>query len=424
MNFQESTEYLLSLGNEVSAMKLGLESMTCLLAALGDPQNSYLKVQVAGTNGKGSVCAFLESICMSAGVRTGVTTSPHLVSITERVRIDGKDISQIEFARLASRVREIAEQLTADGTLGSVPTYFEQVTAIALTAFAEAGVQLAILETGLGGRLDATTAAHAQIAVITRIDLDHQEYLGDTIEQIAAEKAEIINESSDVVIGEQTNEAMSVILRRSSEFDIKPRLAKDVTCERNAGGIVFATSRGKYQLSQLGLAGEHQMENARSAILAAEALSEQFEIAKADIETGLISARHPGRLELRGKFLFDGAHNIGGAAALRAYLDEFIDKPITMIFGAMKEKAIGQMAEILFPAAEVLILTESKNSRSAGVDDIAQFAPDISRVIQTRSVSEALEKAQRVSAPDSIILITGSLYVVGEAQQELANLRE
>ncbi|HLA96691.1 MAG TPA: hypothetical protein VK612_13295, partial [Pyrinomonadaceae bacterium] len=157
MNFSDSEAYLLSLGNEVEAMKLGLDNIRTLFAALGDPQNSYKKVQVAGTNGKGSVCAFLNSICLQAGIRTGLYTSPHLISITERIRIDGVDIGEGEFARIATRVRETSERLVADGTLETVPTYFEQVTAIALFAFAEAKIELAILETGLGGRFDATT---------------------------------------------------------------------------------------------------------------------------------------------------------------------------------------------------------------------------------------------------------------------------
>ena len=186
MTFPESVDYLLSLGNEVSAMKLGLESITKLLHALGQPQNNYLKVQVAGTNGKGSVCAFVDAICRSAGIKTGLYTSPHLISMTERIKIDGTDISETEFARLATLVRESCESLVRNGELETVPTYFEQVTAIGLKAFAEAGVQLAILETGLGGRLDATTAANADVLAITRIDLDHQQYLGVSLVEIAA----------------------------------------------------------------------------------------------------------------------------------------------------------------------------------------------------------------------------------------------
>src|SRR6185503_19901367 len=161
MNFKESVEYLMSLGNEGETMKLALDSIRKLLAVLGNPQGNYVKVQVAGTNGKGSVCAFLDSICLQAGIKAGVFTSPHLVSITERVRIGGLDISEDEFAKIASSVRKVAEGLVSEGELECVPTYFEQVTTIALIAFGEAKVEIAILETGLGGRFDTTTAANA-----------------------------------------------------------------------------------------------------------------------------------------------------------------------------------------------------------------------------------------------------------------------
>ena len=200
-------------------MKLGLENITALLAALGGPHNKYKKVQVAGTNGKGSVCAFLDSICREAGIRTGLYTSPHLVSITERIKIDGVDIGDDGFARLATHVRETAESLIAAGKLAYRPTFFEQVTAIALLAFAEHNVELAILETGLGGRFDAVTAANAEIVAITRIDLDHQEYLGETIEQIAAEKAAIIRQDSVVVIGDQSDIPLQIILDRCRDVE-------------------------------------------------------------------------------------------------------------------------------------------------------------------------------------------------------------
>src|SRR5687768_14098138 len=203
-------------------MKLGLENITALLAALGDPQSKYKKVQVAGTNGKGSVCAFLDSICREAGIRTGLYTSPHLVSITERVKIEGVDIAEDEFARLATHVRDTAEMLVAGAKLSYTPTYFEQVTAIALLAFAERNIELAILETGLGGRYDAVTAANAEIAAITQVDLDHQEYLGETIEEIAAEKAAIIHAGSRVVALHQKPSVERVITGRCREVGVEP----------------------------------------------------------------------------------------------------------------------------------------------------------------------------------------------------------
>jgi dihydrofolate synthase/folylpolyglutamate synthase len=429
VNFNESYEYLLSLGNEVTAMKLGLDSMTRLLHALGDPQKNYVKVQVAGTNGKGSVCAFLEAICVSAGISLGVTTSPHLVSVTERVRVDGKPISEEEFADLATRVRAAAETLAGSGELETVPTYFEQVTAAALVAFAEAKVKLAILETGLGGRLDATTATNAEIAVITRIDLDHQQYLGDTIEQIAAEKAAIIHQGSLVVTGDQETMAMKVILDRCQDMSIIPIAAgKRSNWQREASGKMSVHGFDVEAPQDLGvvpgLRGRHQIENAYIAVTVASSLANDFgfDISEEQIQSGIQNADHPGRLEFRGRYLFDGAHNIGGARALRQFVDDEMDRPITLVFGAMKDKDVESIAEILFPIAKTLILTRPDNDRAMEPAELETFAKQFStmtNVVLTRSVAEALPKAEALSTKRAIILVTGSLYLVGEAKQLL-----
>jgi len=422
MNFRESSDYLLSLGNEVETMKLGLDNIRKLLAALGDPQNNYFKVQVAGTNGKGSVCAFLDSICLQAGIKAGVFTSPHLVSITERVRIGGVDVSEDEFARIATRVRETSEQLVSRGELETVPTYFEQVTAIALVTFAESKVDLAILETGLGGRFDAVTAANAEICAITRIDLDHQEYLGNTIEDIAEEKAAIIRPDSKVVVGEQTDEAMQVILARCSEVGVQPRLSTEMTASTNTAHslpLVFLPE-------SLGLAGRHQTENAKVGLVLGETLKEHFPISTQNIIDGLQDARHPGRLEWIGRFLLDGAHNVGGAKALRRYLDEYVDRPVTIVFGAMKNKNVAEIARVLFPKAEKIVLTQPANSRAMTQEELTELLPSEicnDRLTKTRSVPEAIRLAQEVSPGDGIILITGSLYLVGEAREILTRQR-
>ncbi|MEP7149950.1 MAG: folylpolyglutamate synthase/dihydrofolate synthase family protein [Acidobacteriota bacterium] len=444
MNFGETETYLLSLGNEVSAMKLGLENIRKLLAALGDPQKKYLKVQVAGTNGKGSACAFLNSICLQAGIKTGMYTSPHLVSITERIQIEGTNISNDDFARIATRVREVAECLVADGEIENVPTFFEQVTAIALLAFADAKVGLAILETGLGGRLDATTAANAEIAAITRIDYDHQQYLGETIQEIAAEKAAIIRHGLRVVLGEQKPEVMEVIRERCRKVGVQPRVADEAiaTQSRNpigmegvAPGIAetpsipvgllpvrFTTSKADYSEIRLGLLGHHQIENAKVAILLAEFLQDNFRITSDHIVSGLETARHPGRMEWIAPYLLDGAHNVGGARALRAYLDEFVQKPVTMIYGSIDDKDVKEIASVLFPRAERLILTTPDNSRAMRAEDILLFVPegfDQGRVFVTPSANAAIEKAREVSGKQDAILVTGSLYLVGEVHRIL-----
>ncbi|MEO7540234.1 MAG: bifunctional folylpolyglutamate synthase/dihydrofolate synthase [Pyrinomonadaceae bacterium] len=389
-------------------MKLGLENIRKLLHALGDPQNNYLKVQVAGTNGKGSVCAFLDSICGESLINRGVCTSPHLVSITERIRINGADISEKDFSRHATQVRLVAENLLADGILEYMPTFFEQVTAIALFAFAEAEVDLAILETGLGGRLDATTAAGAGIAAITQIDIDHQEYLGEAIAQIAGEKAAIIHSGSKVVLGEQSPEVMKILLDRCLEVGAVPITGKTEAIEPTV----------------LGLNGRHQIENANIAKALAQILNTSFPISEQHIADGLKNARHPGRLEFSGRYLFDGAHNAAGARALRGFLDESVTQPITLIFGAMKGKDVSEIANALFPKARHLILTRPANSRAMLPKEIVMLIqPNFNRenLSLTGTAAEAMAKANEKTSDDGIILVTGSLYLVGEVKKILNN---
>ncbi len=411
MDFAAAESYLFSLGNEVETMKLGLENIRKLLGALGDPQKNYVKVQVAGTNGKGSVCAFLDSICLQAGIHTGRYTSPHLISITERVKIDGVDIAESEFAQLATRVRETSEKLVADGELERVATFFEQVTAIALLAFAEAKVELAILETGLGGRFDAVTAAEAEIAVIARIDLDHQEYLGDTVERIAAEKAAIIRQGSKVIVVDQSAEVMNVINEVCLDKGVSP-------CVATAIGL---TALG-FPPRQLGLAGQHQFENARAATATALTLRGRFEISDDDIVAGLENARHPGRLERIGNFLLDGAHNVGGASALRKYLDDVVTEPFTLIFGVMKDKNVAELAAKLFPKAGNIILVAPPNARALSAADILKKCDRKlwrRKPVHVADLGDALELAEDISGEDGFIVVTGSLYLVGAIRRLL-----
>ncbi len=435
MNFQEAEAYLLLLGNEVETMKLGLENITTLLSGLGDPQTSYKKVQVAGTNGKGSVCAFLDSICRAADIRTGLYTSPHLISITERIKIDGVDISEDEFARLSTQVREMAETLLSDGRLAYRPTFFEQVTAIALLAFADAKVDLAVLETGLGGRFDAVTAARAEIAAITRIDLDHQEYLGDTIEEIAAEKAAIIREDSTVVLSHQSKSVERVLMGRCREVGVDPVWATqkivaalvDEVPQYKFHVVTLTTERDNYALIEPRLKGRHQFENMALATGLAELLiDEGFEISNLDLCIGLGTAEHAGRLEMvASNVLVDGAHNSGGAAALIGFLEEFHKGgAITLVFAAMRDKALGDIAEILWPRAEKVILTQPSNSRAMSADELAAFAPagiDADKIVKTGFVAEAVDRAKAMTPPGGLIVVTGSLYLVGEVKKLLNN---
>jgi dihydrofolate synthase/folylpolyglutamate synthase len=427
VNFDESLQYLYNLGYELSVRKFGLENSFRLLEALNNPEKNYLKIQVAGTNGKGSVCAFLSSICVSAKIKTGLYTSPHLISVTERIKIDGEEISEKDFARIATKIREISEKLVESRELDALPTFFEQLTAIALQFFAEEKAEIAILETGIGGRFDATTAANAEIAAITPIDFDHQNILGNTLSEIASEKAAIIRAGSKVVLAEQKSEAAKIISARSANFNITPKLA-DFTSEirsvKNGKFTVdFKTGRAEYKNVCLNLRGKHQIENSKVAVLLAETLQENFRITPENIIEGLQAAVHKGRLEFYKNFLFDGAHNASGAKALREFLDEFNEQPVTMIFGAMKDKDLGEIAEILFPKAEKLIFTKPDNPRSLGATELLNFAPknfDKENLFVTNTVEEALKKALEISSGNDLICVTGSLYLVGEAQKILS----
>lgn len=428
MNYNESVSYLLDLGNEVLAMKLGLENIRKVLSALGNPEKKYLKVQIVGTNGKGSTVAFLESICIAANIDVGSTTSPHLVSVTERVKIGGAAISEKDFARHATRVREISENLVTAGDLETVPTYFEQVTAIALTAFAEANIELAILETGLGGRFDATTAADAEIVGITPIDYDHQNILGETLVLIAAEKAAIIRADTRVLAAPQQKEAENVICGKCREAGVEPIWAiPDVKLLEDLGGgllyLSFQTPRANYKVD-FSMRGRHQWINANLAIRIAEILRDfDFKVSNEAIVIGVESAKHKGRLEFYKNILFDGAHNIAGAKALAEYLDEFIAQPITLIFGAMRDKDLSEIGEILFPKTDALILTEPDNPRSMKTADLLKYVPKNyeKEIFRIETVKAAIKKAREISAEKNLILVTGSLYLVGEAQEILQN---
>jgi len=407
MDFAQSVKYLLSLGHETLTIKLGLRNTELLLAALDNPERSFSSVQIAGTNGKGSTAVMLDSICRASGIRSGLYTSPHLVSITERVKISGVEITTEEFASCATVVRDVSEQLEA------LPTFFEQVTAIALLAFRHAHIELAILETGLGGRLDSTTAANAHVVGITSIGFDHEEYLGNTIESIAAEKAAIIRPGVRAVIGRQPEPvALNVLLKRCEQVGVTPILAESKLTD----GVV------------LGLPGQHQIDNAAVAIALAELLStEGFAISRTAILEGLRTATHAGRLELiphNPSILIDGAHNPAGAQSLRDYLDEFTTRPLTLVFGAMRDKQLEQMGEILFPIADTLVLTTIDNPRSATVEQLRTVAERFTRgtILNNQSSAEALRTALAHTPAEGLICIAGSLYLIGELRPLVLSL--
>jgi dihydrofolate synthase/folylpolyglutamate synthase len=436
MHFDEAVQYLLGLGHETLTIKLGLRNTELLLQALDNPERSYFVVQIAGTNGKGSTAAMLDSICRAAGIRTGLYTSPHLVSMTERIRVAGRDITPDDFARHATTVRTVAESLLARGQIDALPTFFEQVTAIALVAFREAQVELAILETGLGGRLDATTAANASVVGITPIAMDHEDYLGDTLASITAEKAATIRPGVTAVISRQQPEALRVLLERCATVGVQPSLPEEGDLGKESRDLLgtnrvdVARATSFFEQFPLGLRGRHQRENASVAIRLARALRDRgFAITDEQIGFGLADVRHPARLEsipFQPDFLLDGAHNPAGAESLRAYLEEYERRPLTLIFGAMRDKKLDQIAEILFPLADCLIVTPIDNPRAASLETLAPLARRYARarIIESSSSIEAVHTAITETPDNGLICVTGSLYLIGETRPIILQLAE
>jgi dihydrofolate synthase / folylpolyglutamate synthase len=430
VNYPDSVQFLYALGNEIKTAKFGLERIRTVLAALGNPQDRCRFVHVAGTNGKGSTCAMIESALRAAGHRTGMFISPHLSEPTERISIAGEPVSVAAFTDAFNRVHGTVEELLDRGAIDLHTSYFETVTAMAFIIFAEAQTTMVALETGLGGRLDATNVVWPELCVITPIDFDHEAYLGRSLEAIAGEKAGILKPGVPAVFSRQRPEAEQVLERRAAELGTPVARAVDWQVwdlELTARGSQFtllAPSGARASALQppfraalriqCPLPGEHQVEN---AVTAAAALF-QLGIPQTAIEQGIARTRWPGRLEhLSGdpEILIDGAHNPAGARALAAFLDRFYrDRRVRMIYGAMRDKAVEEVCAILFPHTHQVIATAPDQPRALhpqAIRDLAEHA-DL-RVAAT--LREALELI-RDATPQDAIVITGSLYLVGEAR--------
>jgi len=401
MNYPDSVQFLYALGNEMKTAKLGLDRIRAVLAALGNPEKAYRVVHVAGTNGKGSTSAMIAAGLRAAGVRTGLFTSPHLVEPTERIQIDGIPVTQAQFSRAFDVVHEAAGSLDLDAH----PSYFETVAAMAFWLFRELNVQTAVIEVGLGGRLDATNVVEPALTVITPIDMDHQVFLGDTIEAIAGEKAGILKRGVPAVFARQRPEAAAVLDAKAAELGIPVKRAADFEIrdlEIDARGSHFSGI-------ECPLAGEHQVDNAVTAALALEMLGVS--------PKGIAETRWPGRLEHispNPDILLDGAHNPAGVRALIRYLERFYpDRKRWIIFGAMRDKAVAEMGAILFPLADELILTAADSPRSMMPEELAALAA-CGRAVA--NIGEALKMVAGEAAADDMIVITGSLFLVGEAR--------
>jgi dihydrofolate synthase/folylpolyglutamate synthase len=432
MTYSEAVRYLLSLGRELAApaqpaaAKFDLENIRALAKRLGDPQQTYPSIHVAGTNGKGSTAAMLESILRAAGLRAGLYTSPHLERINERIRIAGHPISDEAFAAAFTRVRALIEELLASGGLRAHPTYFECLTAMAFDHFARERVDAAVFEVGLGGRLDATNIIAPEVAVITQIDFDHEAFLGHSIAEIAAEKAGILKPGVPVVSAAERSEARAVIARRAAEQGcalLEVDSAYRVENEFSVGGCFRAAisevaSRWGLDIS-LPLPGRFQLRNALTALAAARILSSRgFAIEDAAISRGLASVQWPGRLEKlqeRPAVYLDGAHNPAGARELAAFWRENLEgRRIHLVYGALRDKAVDEVAGILFPRATTVILTEPPTTRAISAQLVAEMTDHLApRVEVAAEPEDALDRALELASPQDAVFVAGSLYLVG-----------
>ena len=433
MNYDASVRYLLSLGRELAAptqaaaAKFDLENITILTERLGRPDRAYPSVHVAGTNGKGSTAAFLESILRHAGFRTGLNTSPHLEKTNERIRINGEEISDSAFADTLTRIQVLIEELLAAGKLRAHPTYFECVTAMAFEAFARERVEFGVFEVGLGGRLDATNILSPVVTVITRIDFDHENFLGHSLHEIAAEKAGILKPGVPLVLAEQRPEAREVILARAKELAcpvIEPAQIFRVDRESSQNGfacarVIEAESGKTFEIAP-SLPGRFQLHNAMNAVAAVHLLQKRgYQISQKAVSHGIANTVWPGRLEkLQSSpdVYFDGAHNPGAARELAHFLEQnFTGRKIFLIYAALRDKAVDEVTGLLFPHAAEVIFTEPRTSRAVSATQLADIAGHHAAHFSVIPDAErAFEHALAAAAPEDAIFITGSLYLVGQ----------
>jgi len=459
MSYETAVAQMYALGHELAqtpSHKFDLAHIRVLLAALGHPENRFPTVLVAGTNGKGSTAATLASILQASGLKTGLYTSPHLVRINERIRLNGKPIDDDDFAMLHDVVDRTAERLVGEGDLPWHPSFFEMLTAMGLEYFARSRPDMVVLEVGMGGRLDATNVVEPRLSIITDISLDHQKYLGETVGEIAREKAGIIRPGGIVVTLPQLPEANDVIGNRI--LDVGARAVNAVPyvppVSPSSGQWLVASGQWqRYPLDVMGarilvespLVGRHQLRNLALAVAAAEELHNQgiVQITPETIARGIRETNWPGRFQVvpsagdNPEYVLDVAHNPAGAWALRSTLSAVYHDPgnddlgdgreITMVFGVMRDKAMAEITEILFPTTRHVILTRANNPRSASPNEIRQAAARVAAgidIAEAEDVALALEQARKVAGPKiagprGLVVVTGSIYIVGEAMRTL-----
>jgi dihydrofolate synthase / folylpolyglutamate synthase len=418
---------------ELVGVKLGLETMGSLTAELGHPEQACRVIHVAGTNGKGSVVAMVAHALSAAGHRAGRYTSPHLVRLEERFAVDNRSVEPAVLDAALSRVRAAAARIGRSGGPGIEPTYFEITTAVAFEIFREARVEVAVLEVGLGGRFDATNVVTPIVTAITSIDLDHESYLGPSVEAIAGEKAGIIKPGVPVATGALGGGALRVVERaaRTAGARLVTASAGGAGSARPVGDgrydVTIRTARATYGPLTLGLRGRHQAANAEVAALVLDAADKAgLPVEPAAVEAGLRDVAWPARLDLIDlgdrALLVDGAHNPAGALALADYLREVYPDGVPLVFGVMADKDVARMLASLAPMARPLVVTRAAGRRAAGVDAVARTALALAsppEVVVNPDVGRALEVAWRRGGT---AVVAGSLYLAGEVLQRVGRL--
>jgi dihydrofolate synthase / folylpolyglutamate synthase len=422
MTYPDSVQYLYALGNEIKTVKLGLERITIVLRALGNPQDRFKTIHVAGTNGKGSTCAMVEAGLRACGVRTGLYTSPHLVSPVERIQIHGEPVSEEQFLAAFTQVHRASEALIDDSQIDAHPTYFETVTAMAFCLFAERHVETAVIEVGLGGRLDATNVITPVASVIASIDFDHEAWLGSSIEAIAGEKAGIIKPATPVIIAAQHHaEALAVLLAKAQSLAAPVTLASELLGPTKDAGpfstdlFVRQSARGVW--IHCPFAGEHQVEN---AVTAATTLL-HLGYPAALVREGIAQAKWPGRLERVAQspdIILDGAHNPAGVRALCVYIRRFFaGRKVWIIYATMRDKSVDEIGEALLPLAQEVILTQIESERALRPEAMLEMFAGHPSLRTASNLERALQMVRAEAAPEDAVFITGSLYLVGEARR-------
>jgi dihydrofolate synthase/folylpolyglutamate synthase len=418
---------------QLFGIRLGLENIKALLDSLAQPQFAFPVIHVAGTNGKGSVCAMLERILREHGFKTGLYTSPHLVDVRERIRVNGQMISSEDLGLWLKEIKRQEEKLKKKGQITGQLTYFEILTAAAFLHFREKKVEMAVLEVGMGGRYDATNVVDPEVAVITSISYDHQQYLGETIEKIAGEKAGIIKPGKPCVSGARHKEAARVIRKKCQEVsaplvEVFGR-GRKLSLEKASWPMTFVyqTEHQTYRFSP-SLPGFHQGENSAIAISVLEVLKKQgWKIEKRKILKGISQTEWPGRLEVVSHtplIIMDGCHNEEGARAVSDYLKKFVNQPLILVFAVMKDKEVEKIARYLFPLASRIVLTRPPVERAALPEEVARKLPEFGgKYFLEEDVFQALRLALALSEGQVPILIAGSLYLVGEAKKFFSDYR-